>query len=67
MKPPVRQRRCPWCRRVVLIDEANAKTSHEAPVCAGYDALMRSASPPSREIGPEVLEFDGPDEPSSVS
>lgn len=64
MTPPVKQRRCPWCRRVVLLDNGNHNASHEAPVCAGFARLVRDVAPAARETGPELREDDQNGAPS---
>jgi len=50
------QGRCPYCYRVVLFDDDRRVSSHLAPVCRGWDDLMRSMR--ARELGPEVLSYD---------
>lgn len=47
-------RRCPYCGAVVLFDDARLVTSHQAPICSGWDKLMRASG--ARELGPELLE-----------
>jgi hypothetical protein len=54
--------RCPWCRRVVIVDDNRKVTSHEAPVCRGWDSLMREM-PGVTELGAELLPYgDGDDD-----
>jgi hypothetical protein len=58
--------RCPWCRRVLVVDEGRRVTSHEAPVCAGFERLMQQARDElgpgaARELGPELLPFGDDD------
>jgi hypothetical protein len=34
------RKRCPWCRRTVLISDAKLKVSHELPACPQWQKMM---------------------------
>ncbi len=69
--PHIGRRKCAWCDRIVVWDDDRQVVSHEAPVCAGFEALMVRAAVElgpgaARELGPEVLPWgsDDGEEPS---
>ena len=52
--PPREKYRCPYCRAPVRFDDARLVSSHQAPICAGWNRLMVQSG--ARELGPELLE-----------
>ena len=68
--PHIETGHCPWCRRVVVLDSARNVSSHQAPVCGGWNALMARArrelgDGAAREIAPELLPYgDDADPPN---
>lgn len=49
--------KCPNCGLVVVKDDAAQTIAHEAPVCAWFDAVVRSGAeqPETREVEPRAL------------
>ena len=71
-KPHIGRRKCPWCGLIVVWDDQRRRVSHQAPVCAGFDALMtraqRELGPGSAvPMGPEVLPYGDDDDDAKPS
>jgi hypothetical protein len=51
---PIHRCRCPYCKREIQLNDEQRKSSHQWPVCAGWEKLMKSTN--ARELGAELLE-----------